>query len=56
MDDEASLKRLEAILESVRKGVDEAKAGRFSEADKILKELRDEYDREQIERATKKIA
>ena len=54
--EERSLKRLEALLETVRKGVDEAKAGNFDSADAILRELRDEYEKDQLERAAKKSA
>jgi hypothetical protein len=34
------ISELSHLLEAVRKGVDEAKAGRFQEAEQILKQLR----------------
>ena len=52
----SNLQRLENLLESVRKGVDEAKAGRFEAADAILQQLRDEYEKEQMLAAVKKSA
>lgn len=52
----SNLQRLESLLDSVRKGVDEAKAGRFEAADAILQELRDEYEKEQLRIAAKKSA
>lgn len=52
----SNLKRLENLLDSVRKGVDEAKAGRFEAADAILQQLREEYEKEQLRETVKKSA